>query len=449
MQQRCPRYMARSWERNDGKRPVILVDDATMLMPHSYPVSPWGGAPGRQSRLGGLGGTEAAQEPSCVFETGLLTFKDGAVRLIIEISGFSGEIAIMFLRLSNSSVIEGSSKATLQLMPVELHPDREAVQRYEVMFEASSQIAYQLGGYIHGNVPLRAERLTIAADRPYSVPAAWQHREAVSTAKKSSENRFAIRDTGRLYDVAHPNFEEVFSQPATTAQFSHPAYAQICAELFGTDEELSAAHWPEAFVLRALECFGIEAHAHGVGFDAARGRVWHTLLNRRHPILLAERTFDPAACVDLGAARKAFVAQYPVARQAGASFHHSVIGEALPPEYCHQFDFAWWISETAQDCDRVTRGIANVAASLRGEGVGVAVFPLHFGENAPPGVANAEFDLPRILIDLLSLGYRIVQVRVPPMSAKGGNLLNFAVIVRGSPRKSLDETHRSPGADTP
>lgn len=413
-------------------------NQVAMAVVRQYDIAPWGAAPTMQSRLRGLGGTEPAREPACVFETALLIFEPGQVTVSIEIVGFSGSVAIMFIDLTNSSVIEGSPNTRLQLKPVELHSDRGHVQRYEIDFTAYSHIAYRLGGYIHGDSLLQADGLVIKSNRPFT-----HHRHSASSSpsqmrpRKCGLVRRDTKETARLYDLTVPDFERIHSQPITPQQLSHPAFLRLQADLFNNNKGAAWRQWPEIFAARAMEIFGVENPAQGIGFDVAEGELWKVLLENGHSITLSERTFDPAACIDLGEARKKLMTRSSAALMADALFHYSLIGEALPPGYCKKFDFAWWIVEAADDWRSVVRGILNVADSLNEKAVGVAVFPIHFGDTSLPGAISAKLDLPRILIDILSLGHKIVQVRLPAMTETMHDPVHFGLILKG------DATERS------
>ena len=412
----------------------------TMTRARQHKIAPWGTAPKMRSRLTGLGGTEAAKDSACVFETAPMAFEEGWVTISIEIAGFSGDLSIMFIDLTNSAIFEGSPRTRLQLIPVELHPGLEDVQRYQVKFTAYTNVVYRLSGYIHGDALIRAERLSIASDRPFTIP--LYTKDSVPPQKCRRENlpRPDIKTTGRLYDLSMPDFEQLHSQPMTTNQLSHPAFARLQDDLFSNNASPAWTQWPEIFVMRAMETFGsLDKHGQGIGFDAAKGTLWSALLEKGHTVMLAERTFDPAVCFDLGELREELTARRPVARKASASFHHSLIGEALPPEYCGKFDFAWWIAETANDRRFALRGLLNVAESLNENGLGVAVLPVHFSQVSLLGSVSTKIDLPRILIDTLSLGHQIVQVRLPPVSKDVTGAVGFGFILHRPERKAEAE----------
>lgn len=361
-----------------------------------------------------------------------MLFEAGPVTLTIEVSGFSGSFAYMFVELANHSIAKGSPRTRLQLVPMELHPDREGVQRCELEFTAYRHIAYKVSGHIHGDNPIKASGLKVVTSKAaaplYHVD---RTRGALSTRPLDTAN---VRETGRIFDLTGPQFDQPYSQAMTTGQLRHPAFLRLQAELFSDDGRSTLETWPEVFILRILETFGKAYDKQAaIGFDAMDGTLWIALLARGHQILVVERSYDPATMVDLGAIRQDLLGNRSVRLDDDSLFHHSLIGEALPPEYCREFDVAWWITRNAEDRRSVLRGLLNVAESLDTDGVGVAIFPIHYKEHDVPGAVSFKFDLPRILIDVISLGYKLVQVRLTPLAVQQTATVTYFAIVVHNP----------------
>lgn len=408
---------------------MVSLIDQTMPTERRHEIEPWGARPGTKSRLSGVGGELPLNDASCVFETAGLSFEEGDVTLRVEVEGFSGEFAFMFLNLTNASVVGGSPQTRLQLTPMELHPEATNVQHCVLSFKAYRHIRYQLSGHIHGDNALSAARITIVTDQDFTVAEEWQ--PELAAISRSSTVPY-VAGTRRLYDLVPANFEQLHSQPFTPGQLLHPAFVRLQEELYGHSGSPSALHWPEIFALRALETFGNSTPATAIGFDPGQGALCTHFLKRGCSVIYAERSFDPGECVDLGARRSEILAHLRAGHEEMGGFHHVLIGDALPPEFCGNFDFAWWIGRAGKDVDSVSRGILNIAGSIKPGGVGVAVFPMFFGGEGPEGALSANRDLPRIVIDLLSFGHRIVQVRFPPAGMAVPGLVDFGLVILGS-----------------
>lgn len=399
-----------------------------------YLVDPWGRYPGARSRINGLGGKRRVEDASAVFETATLIFgEDAKVKIVVELSGFRGDFTFMFLNLTNASVVEGSPELRLQMLPVELHADRGELQRYEVEFDAHRQIAYRLSGHIHGSDPLRADAITIFTSQPHLALKPKKRRSDVPRKAVASPDEAVVRGTPRIYDEAEPSFERLRSQPMTRSQLSQPSFLRLRNELLAFGAGPDADLWPEAFAIRVAEAFKLRAGGSAIGFDAAGGRLWKWLLRSRARVLLSERTFDGESIADMGGLRADLLGQAMCANVAEDALHLSVIGEALPPEYCGSFDFSWWITEAESDWKRVARGVLNVAESLSGAGVGVASFPIAYGNAANEVALVAERDLPRLILELLSAGHQIMQVCMPSSRVDAG-VTQFAFIIRNAAR---------------
>lgn len=399
-----------------------------------YVVDPWGRYPGARSRVDGLGGKRRVEDASAVFETAQLIFdEDARVHIAVELSGFRGDFAFMFLNLTNASVVEGSPELRLQLLPVEVHADRGERQRYEIEFDAHRQIAYRLSGHIHGTDPLHADGITISTSRPHLALKPKKRRTDVLGKAVAAPDETVVRGTPRIYDEAEPSFERLRSQPMTRGQFSQPSFVRLRSELsaFGTGRD--ADLWPEAFAIRVAEAFKLRPDCSAIGFDAAGGRLWKWLLRFRARVLLSERTFDGESITDMGSLRADLLGQGMPADVADHALHLSVIGDALPPEYCGRFDFSWWITAAEGDWRSVARGALNVAESLNATGVGVASFPIAYGQSASEKVLAAERDLPRLILELLSAGHQIMQICMPLHRGDSG-VTQFAFIIRNAVR---------------
>lgn len=377
-----------------------------------FDLDPFADMAGCASRLQGLGQDSGAGTSACVFQTAALHFPTGPVTLTVKIEGFEDQLAIMFLSLTNCAAVPGSTPIRLQLVAVELHSELETTQQYQVTFDADDAIAYQLSGHIHGETPLSATRLAVSANTRPIAPdlALWAMRSiAVAPDLDGVETE---RTAPRIYNEGAPSLEQLFSQPCTPEQVAHPMFSPLAERLHASPDRASAAHWPEVFAYRVFETMRT-AKGRAIGFDAAIPGLWKSLLADGWNVVVADRTFDPNESVDLAQLRAEVLAHHRLGRKLSERLQLTAMGEALPPDYCEQFDFAWWITRKHSDWQSITRGITNVAKSMSDGGVGVAVFPIAFGTDLPTEMISVERDLPRILIELISLGFAVVQVRMP------------------------------------
>lgn len=393
-----------------------------------FSIAPWA-SPDIASRIAGLGGANASDDPACVFQTGPMMFPAGRVSLTVTMEGYCGDFAAMLLVLFNGAAVPGSPQVRMQLSVAELKPEQDTPHTFSVNFVADDQIAYQLGGYIHGDGDARARRLSICSDRePRRLSPVLPIAPRLLSRQESEAGGGGCQQRGQLFNPAPPEFEQVYSQPSTPAQLAHPAFVRLCAELSLAPSGLdNTGSWPEIFALRALELFDRLWPSRSIGFDANGSPLCPALLRQGGTVVVADRTFNPEANVDIGERRKSATARHPDMSNAGQRFQYTLIGEALPPSYCGLFDFAWWVTRDLTDWRSVLRGALNVAESLDDKGVGIAVFPLDFTPGYQNGPGCAEADLPKIIIELLSLGHRVVQARLPGPSAR---ITYFGLIIR-------------------
>ena len=396
----------------------------------AYFIDPWGGAPNMKSRITGLGGSKQSLDPACVFKTAGLRFEPGQVKLFLEVLGFSGGTAFMFLDLTNASIAVGSPPVRLQLTPVELQPGSPKMQFYQMEFWAHSQISYQLAGYIHGDVPLTAESITITCDHPFSAVNLGVTEKAASKKEIGGAKQAVLERATRICDLIEPDFRQMHSQPSTADQLSDPDFLRWQASLFGSAQISARACWPEAYVMRVAETYGIlDRSFKAIGFDAADGKIWTHLLKRGQSVLLADRVVDPAACIDLGAVRDELSGSRSSFFRANPLFDYTVIDEDLPKGYRNEFHFAWWVTNWVDNWSEALRGILKLADSLSDHGLAVAVFPIHFNDSEQEGSVSAKTELPRILIDVLSFGHQLVQVRLMPETRGIKGVVSMGIIL--------------------
>jgi len=395
-----------------------------------FEVDPWSAAPNNVSRLSGLNGSEKNKDPAWVFETDSLLFEPGPVSLTVKVDGFGDTFSFMFLELTNQALPPGSPGIRLQIVPMELHPGRDQSQHCEIAFTAHKGIAYKLSGHIHGDNPLHARSLTVYASQP-AIPQSPGIEHPGRASGAFSQKSGVVRETGRIFDLTLPNFEKPYSQAMTAEQLKHPAFKRLQTEIFGNEGDMQTEYWPEVFALRVLEVFGsISDTCQSIGFDADDDQLWSTLLARKKSVIITNDKFDPSAIADLGQIRRDILSYHDISSEEENLFHYTMIGEALPPEYCKMFAFSWWIKRSSATWQTALRGLLNVAESLKPGGVGVAIFPIHYDYDEQPGIVSFRNGLPRIIIDAMSLGHRIVQARLTvPTTHEAVISTYFAIIV--------------------
>ena len=375
-------------------------------------IDPWHGHPKPCSRLAGLGGTGIAADPALVFETDGLVFTEGEVVLSITVFGFDGITSFMFLDLANYTTLVRNPSIRLQLQPFAL-VSGNAAQTAELRFTAYSGIGYQLAGFIHGNHPVTADAIEIVSSAAFYVARADPTPAVDVIQALVGKAEIEPRTTSQIYDWSAPEFDQIQSQPFSACQLLEPAFAHCKTRLFGDREMATEAHWPEAFVMRAAQVYAdLSASRRVIGFNAAAGAIWRYLLAERHEIVLAERGHEPEQCYNLGEARAALLAGSDIVATARNCLQYTVLGENLPEGLRGRFDMSWWIVENLDDWRASKIGLANMVDSLAIGGLGIAVFPVAFNSVRRAGALCAKSDLPRILIELISCGLRIVQVRL-------------------------------------
>ena len=387
-------------------------------------VDPFAFFPNQASRIRGLGGSVAPNDPANVFHTAYMFCKPGKVVFSFHIEGLEATSGDLTVRVHALSPVRGSSAQTIKMLSYKLPDLAETDGRLEVSFNAKPAMMYAVIGLIYGLSDATARSLSAILDKPddgssLSAEGGRAKYTDFSAPLKTNMTRLVADERATL---ATP-----VSQTCTSSQFDEKAYARWLASL-GVENARDRKQWEAVYILQALSSYGmLQPGARGIAFGIEDGDA------EALPAILAARgceivaTFQPVddegedsgtdagqPVPDCSSLRRP--ALCPDDRFNAAVTCRPANMNSLPDDLI-DFDFCWSASALEQ-LGSVAAGRAFVLGSLACLKIGgVAVHTTEFIitegsvlDNDPSGLFRRG-DFERLALDLISEGHFVAQFK--------------------------------------
>ncbi|USI72365.1 methyltransferase domain-containing protein [Sphingomonas morindae] len=385
-------------------------------------LDPFGFVPSYASRIIGLGGHEASQEPAYAFHTPYIYCSPGEVTFRFKFSGLHASLGNLTIRINGIAPTSGGVARTIKLTAKPLRDLAHLDGEMSISIKAKSGVLYAAVGLIHGVTDAAAERLTVTIDRPSD---GREFDEELELARKTVFGQTAAREVAHLISPLPATIADPVSQMCTASQFDEPTY-DFWVEAMRAPKTRHRKQWEFVYILQALERYGVlQPGARGLGFGVGEEPI---------PAVLASRGCELVA-TDLSEEDER------AAGWRGTGQHAASLEKLLRPDICpnelvlervshravdmnqipadlRDFDFCWssCALEHLGSIDHGLRFIHNSLQTLKIGGVAVHTTELNLSSNSDTleeggTVLFRRKDFERLCLDLVSLGHEVAQIK--------------------------------------
>ncbi|WP_380787636.1 hypothetical protein [Sphingomonas sp. R86521] len=276
-------------------------------------LDPFAFWPNAISRIGGVGGTEANDDPLSAFHTSYASYAPGPLMLIVTMPGLIVTRGTLTL-LVNAIPVGGNNAVTVKRLHFPLTTLAEPDGLIRVTITAEAETLYALYGRIEDDTDATATEILIEASK--------REDESVHSRKlgRAREDIFAPVGKSGLVVAQPAEMAAPLSQMCTAAQFDEPDYARWLQRMHRPMHR-HRKQWEFVYICRMLEHMQmLQPQFRGIGFgcgveplpavfasydifvtasdlaaDDPRAKSWHD--TAQHLAAVAELR-DPAICPD-------------------------------------------------------------------------------------------------------------------------------------------------------
>jgi hypothetical protein len=367
----------------------MLMNDRTIETEDGFLIDPFGAVPHDASRIVGLGGDQLSGEAGYAFRTLPIMPVPGPTMFVVtfhELQAGAGSISI---DLTTTMAQEDSAPVKLATLVIPLADLVASGGSASLPFDARRNMLYAIAGYVHDDVAVSAREINVelrsASHEPQPAPS------PVASSPNPDASSVVRVEPHRLTSLEAPDFRDPVSQPMTRDQCRHPDFRHWAEKLRGTGDIGADRLWPQAFVLQALNRYGlIRPGARGIGIGAVEATLRSQL--------------EAMGC--------------------------RVLNED-EDDYGRPLDFAWSSDMGGQRQD-LERSVWTSIDRLAPGGMGVHVFG--FSTHPRPGPASfGRADVERVALNLISFRHEIAQLkfRLPARDERSADAtIPYGLIVR-------------------
>lgn len=226
-------------------------------------LDPFSFFPDAASRVGGLGGAGACQDPTYVFHTPYVQASPGPITFTIRFTGLMAKRGTLLLRVNMLPTEPGAHARLVNSERITLNRLAAEGSQVTISAEGFRGFSYAVFGSIADDTDAVAERLEVLLDRPDD---GSDHGAAVADARNTLFGTETLKPTGRLVSLERATLAEPVSQMCTAAQFDEPVYAEWLERL-QMPLQRHRKQWEFIYILQVLRRYGMLAPgARGVGF---------------------------------------------------------------------------------------------------------------------------------------------------------------------------------------
>ena len=394
------------------QRAIAHEGEALELDPFAF----W---PDLKSRLIGLGGTDAGDDPDYAFHTLYATCGTGPIVFTVAATGLQASRGTLILRVHELPEVMGAQAREIAISQTQLVELIRGGGAISLSTEARAGSSYALLGHIYGDTVATAEILAVTVARRTPDP----DDPAMPTRFRSDEAR--VGTVPQLVGQAEGTLKAPVSQLCTRRQLGEPACRNWTRQLGLAPATLSLDAWERAYIQRVLDRYDVSRPgARGLGIGGL-GDPLAEAIAVTGPRLTLTTPGDPPAGAPLPGGGAVAMRLDPAA-----------------VDGLDGFDFAWATRAGgvgATDRQEVLRFVEDVLRTLKPGGLAVLVTdidvrPLTTG--AAGGAMIRRADIDRIALLLISRGHQVAQVlpfgdAVAMEEDRAGPLVSaFGLIVR-------------------
>ncbi|WP_174279092.1 hypothetical protein [Sphingomonas bacterium] len=380
------------------------------------PINPFGADSNLASRIAGLGGDRAPDDPGYTFRSSDIFPSPGLARFELHLHDLSARFGTLALRVEARSIYPGTAPIVVKDIAMPIAAVVAANGRAAISFVARRNMAYIVSGRIGDETDAwgsaaslslypRPSEATPLDDRPVPIPPAPPERPSGAVRVGRPE----------LVTADPPLLSAPVSQAMTIAQLRDPLL-NAWADALGDEPGDDAARWGDAAVLQALHHYSGGAALVGgrvLGIAAEPRSLPAYLAGRGATVLIAAPARRDLPEVDPGllleqVARPALCAP----AHFFAAVHATALTDLVLPSGLAGFDALWSADAAATGGDRVhLAAMMRVAMACLRPG-GLAVHVLRYsGELAPSAdphsASHGRVEIERLALSLIADGHDV------------------------------------------
>ncbi|MBW6526770.1 hypothetical protein KZ813_07965 [Sphingomonas sp. RHCKR7] len=403
------------------------------------PIDPFAAHPQLASRVTGLGGDAAGDDPGYVFQSLDIYPVLGPNRFTLHFHGLSATSGTLTVHLRALSCHPALPPCPA---PMPLHtlsvPMRDLVARGGILHVdliGRRNMGCTIGGTIDDPTDARAAALSLSLDpRQRAAPPLPDGPVARVTPPALATSPAERADRPELAVVSAPQLARPVSQAMTAAQLRDPLVAAWNAAL-GQEGGAPAERWGNAIILQALCYYGIDLeNARAVAIVNGRDRLASYLAGLGSSTLVAVTRRDDLPDADPGVALEHW--HYPELcspRRYFDSVHLTLFERLALPPMRDDFDFLWSVEAWHAAPDRFAPMVRGAMAWLRPRGVAVHLLPYAGTLDRPAhGRGLGRVEIERLALTLVADGHEVAQLdfALDPTPRGAAPVTPFALIAR-------------------
>ncbi|WP_174290849.1 hypothetical protein [Sphingomonas bacterium] len=366
-------------------RVIATEGDALLLNPFAF----W---PDIASRLVGLGGSEAGENPDYVLHTLYVSCGAGPILFTLRFAGLKADRGTLILRVHELPEVMGAHARQIALSQTQLTELIRNGGTVSLGATARPGHHYAILGYIYGDTVATADELAVEVVRRTPDP----NDPLRPTAFRAEASRVSMAP--QIVGEREGVLATPVSQLCTAQQLAEPVFKALLDQLGGLPGRSRIDRWEQVFLARVLDRYDVaRSGARGLGIGALDDAIAPWLVQHGCSLLLTIPN-DPPADLDLSP-------QVEVRRL-----------DPLAIDEIDGFDFAWATRAGGvggRERQEVLRFIEDSLRALKPAGlltlvVPIDVAPRPIGEDSGPMLRRPDID--RTVLLLLSRGHQVAQI---------------------------------------
>lgn len=363
------------------------------------------------SRIPGLGGSTAGNDPTYVFHAPYVPVARGPAKFTVVFENLRARQGTLTLRVHMLPDEPGATARLVNSARIQLNRLVKEGGKVSVAFDGYRGVTYAIMGAISDQTDVEADGLRVVLDRPADAQAMA---ESFVDARSTAFGNDQVQASAHMISTKPATMKFAVSQSYDVAQMREAVTATWLSRL-GLAADRSVAQWALVYKLQAFESYGVmQAGARALGFT--RG----------------DETF--VAALQANGLETAIAA-------AGSEGVVAAMDPLYPPAALVNFDVIWASDPGAvlADVAEIALFVENAMACLRPGGLAVFVFattPVQIGgEQAGGPVRMTRIEIERIALMLISRRNEVAQLKPVPIAEPGGGDI-FGMIAR-KPRSAF------------
>ncbi len=228
---------------------------STTKSPDNAPraIDPFGFFVGYASCIKSLGGPERGPDPAYAFHTPYLEYRPGALVFTLRFRGLHATFGELEIHVNSFVPDSGANALLVTSARVSIVELARGGAEINFKINALPNVSFAIFGWFPEGTDASAASLTITAEELGEIENHGLSAEALQPTRFGAED--LLRPEFMVGDKP-PSFARPVSQLMTPAQLEQDAYRERVRQMPASSDTAATA-WERAFVLQALDCYGL------------------------------------------------------------------------------------------------------------------------------------------------------------------------------------------------